>query len=333
VILNLEGRFYSDPAIFQAERKSIFARAWQPIAHEDRLPQPGDYFATRIAGTNVFLIRGADGAVRGFINVCRHRGAKLLEDGPGHCGEIRCPFHDWRFDQEGRLRDTPWYGHASPFELRDWPLLPVHVRSWRRLLFVALDPQDGLEEQLGDLPGQLAEAPLEGFQPFATQRFEVATNWKTYIDQFVENYHVPSIHSPDKSVAMDAFTSIPKKGMMVITTPAARAYGGKWLWGWPNWTLSLFAGGMKTSRINPLSAERFEAYFDYYFTDHSAESEPARRHVAEATESIFREDVRACELVQPGYSSGAYRSGPLHPELEASVAYFQRRVRDALDVS
>jgi choline monooxygenase len=329
-MLNLDSSFYHDPAIYAAERRCIFAPSWQLVTHESTLPNPGDYFTTRVAGTSVFVIRGEDNELRGFKNVCRHRGAKLLSDGVGHCSGLRCPYHDWHYDDRGRLIDTPWFGEPSPFELGRWPLFPVRVQSWRKLVFVALAPKVALEEQLGDLPDELAEADLEKFSSMAARRFDVAVNWKTYIDQFVENYHVPRIHSPDKSAAIETFSSTPRRGMMIITAPTARTYGSKWLWGWPNWTLSLFAGGMKTSRVNPASAQSLEVYFDFYFADGSDSALPLRSRVIGATESIFREDIKACELVQSNYASGDCSPGPLHPQLERSVEYFQCRVRDAL---
>jgi choline monooxygenase len=329
-VLNLSAEFYRDPTIFAAECEFIFARSWQLIASENCLPKAGDYHATRIVGTDILLIRGADGQLRGFRNVCRHRGAKLLQQGQGNCAVIRCPYHDWHYDTAGRLVDTPWFGETSPFEFNRWPLLAIQVQCWRGLVFAALKPEIGLMEQLGDLPEELADAPLESFSVGATRHFDVPINWKTYVDQFVENYHVPPTHAPDKSAAIETFTSTPRRGMMIITAPVARSYGAKWLWGWPNWTLSLFQGGMKISRINPLSAGTIEVDFGFYFADLSESGEAARNRVIEATESIFREDSSACLRAQAGYFSDSYTPGPLHPRLEQSVAYFQSRVQEAL---
>ena len=329
-ILNLGSECYRDPNIFGAESELIFAKSWQLIASENTLPKVGDYYATRIVGTDILLIRGTDGRLRGFKNVCRHRGAKLLQQGHGNCQVIRCPYHDWHYDTAGRLVDTPWFGEASPFELGRWPLHAIQVQCWRGLVFVALDPEMALMEQLGDLPEELADVPLEGFSLGAARHFDLAINWKTYVDQFVENYHVPPTHAPDKSAAIETFTSTPRRGMMIITAPVARSYGAKWLWGWPNWTLSLFQGGMKTSRINPLSAVTVEVDFGFYFADLSESGEAGRNRVIEATESIFHEDSSACLRAQAGYFSGSYTPGPLHPRLEQSVAYFQSRVREAL---
>jgi choline monooxygenase len=331
MLLNLEARYYSDPAVFSIERERIFRRAWQLVGSEATLAEPGSYLAVDIARMGIFVIRGQDGTLRAFHNVCRHRGARLLEAGTGRCAQVRCPYHDWRYDDNGQLIDTPWFGQASPFELSKWGLDPVCVQTWRGLVFVAVDPRTPLLEQLGDLPKKLEDVPLESFLPTGSECLSAPLNWKTYIDQFVEYYHTPSVHSPDKTVGIEHYTAEPAHHMMCMLAPAGSAfYGGRWLWAWPNWTLSVFSGGMKTSRVNPLSTEQIEVHFQYFFPDSSAASEPLRRRVMDTTRSIFVEDMRACEQVQANYSSGAYRAGPLHPQHERAVAYFQDQVRSAL---
>jgi len=132
-------------------------------------------------------------------------------------------------------------------------------------------------------------------------------------------------------VGIENYTAVPLRGMMrMVSPPGASFFGGRWLWAWPNWTLSLFPGGMKTSRVNPVSVDRIDVHFQYFFSDLSEAAEPTRRRVIDATSSIFAEDVRACSRAQANYSNGSYRAGPLHERHEQAVAYFQSRVRDAL---
>lgn len=334
-MLNLEGHLYTDPAVFALEREKIFKRTWQPLASATQLANVGDTVAADIAGWGVFIIRGQDGQLRGFHNVCSHRGARLLEPGRRNCDHVVCPYHHWQYDDHGALEDTPWYGDASPFDLAKLSLQPISVAVWRGLIFAAIEPATSLEQQLGDLPDELANASLEQFVATTGEELEAAINWKAYVDQFCEYYHVPAVHSPDKTVSVRNYEAIPRNGMMYMRATdqagtQAAYYGGKWLWAWPNWTLSLFPGGMKISRINPVSADKIRVRFDYFFADTSQAGEPTRSRVAGATKSIFLEDVRACERAQAGYASGSYRPGPLHPQHEQATAYFQSRVREAL---
>jgi choline monooxygenase len=328
---NLPAAYYVDPAVHQAERQSIFRRAWHLVGPEDHVAAPGQYVAVELAGWKVFALRGKDGQLRAFHNVCRHRGARLLPEGRGQCALLRCPYHHWVYDQEGRLKTAPWFGENPDFRVEDWPLKPVAHATWRGLLFVALDPVESLEAQLGDLEDELADAPVETYRATDTRHFLMKSNWKTYTDNFIEGYHIPGIHpSFIKVIDFARFETAVRRGLVRMTAPQkdGSVYGGKWLWMWPNWTLSLFPGGMNTSRINPLGVDETELCYHFYFTGEATAL--ARQRTVETVDAIIREDFGICEHTQKNYASGAYTPGPLSPRHESSVAYFQRRVLDAL---
>jgi choline monooxygenase len=332
VIVNLESRYYADSNIFEAERLRIFRTSWQLVCSADSIAEAASYRAAELAGSGILLIRGTDGELRAFRNVCRHRGSRLLEEGAGRCSVIACPYHGWQYDDRGRLIGTPWFDEATPFDLKSLGLSPLAIEIWRGLVFVALAPEASLLEQLGDLPQALADVPLESFTETHSEQLTAPLNWKGYVDQFVEYYHTPSVHAPDKSIGIAHYTAEPARGMMLMLAPEGSAfYGGRWLWAWPNWTLSVFSGGMKTSRIEPLAVDRIAVYFHYYFADTSAETRAARQRVIDATRHIFAEDVAACARAQRNYASGDYQPGPLHPRHERALAYFQGRVRAALN--
>jgi choline monooxygenase len=169
-VLNLDPAFYTAPGTFIDERDRIFAKTWQLLGPVSRLNERGAYTAAEIAGLKVFVVRGRDGALRGFRNVCRHRGARLLPEGNGRCGPIRCPYHNWAYDDEGRLLAAPWFGEDAVFRKEDWPLKPINVREWRGLVFVAIAPDRDLEHQLGDLITELADEPIESYQAVREER-------------------------------------------------------------------------------------------------------------------------------------------------------------------
>ena len=147
---------------------SYFAKTWQLMGPVSQLGQRGDYCAAEIAGHKVFAVRGRDGTLRAFRNLCRHRGARLLPEGNGRCPTIRCPYHQWVWADDGRLLAVPWFGEDPDFKLEDWRLEEIHLREWRGLLFIAIDPSISLEEQLGDLIAELRDEPIETYQ--AVQR-------------------------------------------------------------------------------------------------------------------------------------------------------------------
>jgi choline monooxygenase len=333
-LLNLAPQLYVSAATFARERERIFKHRWQMLGPVARLAEAGRYLALDVAGWKIFALRGRDGVLRAFHNVCRHRGARLLAEGIGRCSVLRCPYHQWVYDEQGALRHAPWFGESDQLRLDEWPLEPVALAEWRGLLFAAIEPEVALLEQLGDLPEELAEHPIETYTAVEQQRFEMRCNWKTYTDNFVEGYHIPGIHPGFmKVIEFAQFEAVARRGLVRMSSPQrdGSIYGGKWLWMWPNWTLSVFPGGMNTSRINPTAVDRTELTYDFYFADLGEAGAEARRRTIEVNCDIVREDFGICEGTQQNYASGAYRPGPLSPRHEASVAYFQSLVRAALD--
>jgi len=332
-LLNLEPAFYVDAAVYARERERIFRRCWQMLGPAARLAEPGRFLAVDLAGWKLFVLRGRDGVLRAFHNVCRHRGAQLLAEGRGSCQVLRCPYHNWVYAHDGALRQAPYFGEPGALALEDWPLLSAALGEWRGLLFVAIDPQEPLEAQLGELGEEIAEHPIETYGAVDERRFEMRCNWKTYTDNFVEGYHIPGIHPGFmKVIEFERFETVARRNLVRMSSPqrGGSIYGGKWLWMWPNWTLSVFPGGMNTSRINPTAADRTELHYDFYFADVSAATAAERARTIEVNCGIVREDFGICEGTQQNYASGAYRPGPLSPRHEQSVAYFQSRVRAAL---
>jgi choline monooxygenase len=332
--LNLDTRFYTDPALHERERQTIFKRHWQMLGPVSSLCEPGGYLAVTVAGWKLFALRGQDGILRGFHNVCRHRGARLLVEGIGNCRILRCPYHHWVYDQSGALRQAPWFGDDPEFKQVDWPLEKAELAQWRGLLFIAIDPVMSLLDQLGDLPEEVEGFPLESYTSIEEQRFVMRSNWKTYTDNFVEGYHIPGIHPGFlKVIDFKNFETVARHRLVRMTAPqkGGSIYGGKWLWMWPNWTLSVFPGGMNTSRINPHSVDSTELIYHFYFADISAAGEVTRRNTIDVNCGIVREDFGICQGTQENYASGAYSPGPLSPRHEASVAYFQSLVRTAVE--
>lgn len=328
----LEGRYYVDPSIFAAERERIFHPSWQFVATTQKLAKAGSYATIDVAGAAVFAVRGEDGVVRAFRNICRHRGSRLLEGAGDNCREIRCPYHGWRYGLDGALVETPWFDEETPFNLASFPLTPAAVAVWRGLIFVSVNPAGSLADQLGDLPRQLVDAPLEDMSEVSHPAFRAPFNWKVYIDQFTEYYHTPAVHAPDKNVGMQHFSAAPfHQGMLMQSPPGSAFYGGKWVWGWPNWTISTFPGGAKLSRVLPVSPEESEICFKFLFADIGEAGAAQRQRVIDATLQIFNEDVAALRRVQANLSSGFFEEpGPLHPRHEDATAYFQRKLREAL---
>jgi choline monooxygenase len=330
---NMRASRYTDNHTYEQEQQTLFRCYWQLFCHASQVANAGDYVSGDIAGMAVVAIRGSDGVLRAFLNVCRHRGARLLEPGTGNCETLRCPYHNWLYQSTGVLKHAPWFGKDESFRTEDWPLHGISIEMWRNLVFVAIDPATSLQQQLGAVVDELADVPVESYQPVATRELVFEANWKIYTDNFVERYHIPGIH-PEffRAIDFNKFETTAADSLVRMTAPPRQDlfYQGRWLWMWPNWTLSLFDGGMNTSRINPLAAGKTQLIYRFYFSDTSPATEDARQQTIAANIAVIEEDFAVCLATHQNYQSGLYSPGPLSPRHERGVEYFQRRYCDEM---
>jgi len=333
-VYGLPARWYCEREIYQAERRQIFAREWQLVGPASALPNPGDYVAAEVAGYRFFVIRDRDGALRGFHNVCPHRASQLLDDGAGHCDLLRCRYHGWVFDTAGNLRRAPDFGEAEWFRKENHGLMPIRIESWRGLVFANFDAgAPPLADALGSLPETVKDYPIETFTKVRQVEFEMACNWKNYTDNFVEGYHIPGIHPSFHAVIdFSKFETTHGDALVIMTAPQKNGsiYGGLWLWGWPNFTLSVYPGGMNCSRIVPVDERRTRIIYNFFFRDVSEAAAAQNERTIETNCDIVREDFGICERSQANLEAGIFQHGPLSPKHEIGVRYFHDRVRQAM---
>lgn len=329
LIPNLPSEHYIEPGFFSKERDLLFGHSWQLLGCAARLGAPGDYFATDIAGARVAIVRDNAGELRGFRNVCRHRGASLLTEGYGNTRQIRCPYHNWVYELSGELRRAPDFLPTGELNATGLALHEITVSEWRGLVFAALAPTQPLTTQLGATIDELRDEPMESATLVATERLEFNANWKIYVDNFVEGYHIPGIHPAFfRAIDFTRFQTTAHDGLVRMSAPTASElfYRGRWLWMWPNWTLSLYPGGFNTSRINPVSERRTELLYHFYFQDASAAARDEQLATVAGNMAVIREDFAICEEIHGNFEAGSYTPGPLSPKHETGVAYFQKRL-------
>lgn len=185
---------YTSEAFFRREVDNIFLKVWNLVGREDYVKNPGDFFTLELVGVPVIVMRGRDGVIRAFINSCRHRGAKLL-DGEGHCNTIRCPYHSWIYDNEGALVSAVGMRGVADFNNADAGLTPVRLETWLGFLFICFDPNAApLADYLGDLHRYVHSYGLESMVTVRRKTFALQTNWKFYVENSMENFHLPTVH-------------------------------------------------------------------------------------------------------------------------------------------
>jgi choline monooxygenase len=185
---------YSSREFYQREVSNIFLKCWNLIGRAEYVKNRGDYFTLSLVGVSLIIMRGDDGRIRAFINSCRHRGAKLLE-GEGHCKAIRCPYHSWLYSTRGDLRAANGMQDTRNFDPSGFGLTEVRLDMWSGFLFVNLDPGSvSLREYLGDLDSYTQSYEFETMVTVKRKDFTVRTNWKSYIENSMENFHLPTVH-------------------------------------------------------------------------------------------------------------------------------------------
>lgn len=185
---------YTSPEFFAREMERLFRPSWRLIGREDELAAPGAYRAVDTPAGPVVAIRGRDGALRAFLNSCRHRGAQLLE-AQGNCAAVVCPYHAWTYGLDGALLAAPGMDRTVGFDRRGNGLVPVRLESWGGFAFVNADPRaPALLETLGDLPETLAPYRFGDMRCVRRMEFDVACNWKLLAENAMEEYHTGTVH-------------------------------------------------------------------------------------------------------------------------------------------
>jgi Rieske 2Fe-2S family protein len=342
VIPTLPRDVYVSEVAWLEERERIFARQWVVVGRADDVDAPGDYLRTDVAGEQVLVVRDDGGELRAFYNVCRHRGAELVDIGAperGHLGPvIRCPYHQWTYGLDGGLRRRPFLPTEELDGEDDIALHPVGVDEWGGFLFVHLSPAAAppLASQLGAIIGRVRRYPLSELRRGVTLTYDVAANWKVLAENYNECDHCGPVH-PELCELIPAFRrgggglewedGIPHRdGAWTLTTTgtSTRApfrdldeaertrHKGELVY--PNLLLSLAAEHVAASTLRPHGPARTTVVCDLLFHPDEIASEgfdPS--DAAELWDLVNRQDWRICERVQRGMSSRAWQGGWFAP--------------------
>ncbi|HYD26426.1 aromatic ring-hydroxylating oxygenase subunit alpha [Brevundimonas sp.] len=327
--VTLPARLYGCPDAWARERAAVFGRAWLFLGHEAEAAAPGDWIATDLAGHRLLAVRGGDGILRAFHNVCRHRAGPLVRGSGGHCeGELVCAYHGWRYTLDGRLRAATGFGAAEGFDPRTLGLLEVRLETWRGLAFICPDAgARPLADHVAPLEALLAERGLEMAAPALRRSHDLGCDWKVYAENYLEGYHIGSVHPVLAGELGQADYRVRVDGDLVVQEAVGVNDGpqaGVWGWLWPNLGINVYRDGAMIERMTPLGPGRTR--LDYLFLNDSGPG--ALGEALEASDRLTAEDARICEAVQANLSAGAYDTGVLSARHEAAVAWFQSRLAE-----
>lgn len=332
--------WYLSSEVYAAERQTIFHSTWQVAARCEQVAHPGQFVTTEIAGVPIVVVRDEVGELRGFLNVCRHRAARVATEPAGTASRLRCRYHGWTYDLRGQLRGTPEFDGVADFRHDDHPLIPVAVSEWGPFVWTRIAPGDQpLTDFLAPLPRQSAVLELNTLRFVERREYELACNWKVYVDNYLDGgYHVNTVH-PGLAGALDysryrteiagntAVQTSPLKPPDAVrdsTVGRVRSGGMAYYW-WlfPNLMFNVYGGIMDTNLVQPLGPDRCRVVFDFYFRDTAGPA--ARQFIADSiavAEQVQQEDIAICEDVHRGLASGAFDTGRFSVRREVAGHHF-----------
>lgn len=359
----LAGTDYSTEAVFAEERERIWFGGWICIGRAEEIPEAGDYLVRDLVGESIIVTRNGAGEIRGFYNVCAHRGTKLLDDDPG-CGHVakafKCPYHAWAYDLDGRLIGTPNVDENELFERAAYPLHAIGAEAYAGFLFVNLAEEAERRPLLDELRD--GTESITNFERYRMDElrvgvrivYEVEANWKIVVENFNECLHCPTIHPElvqvvplyrfgevwdeqtrdDGNWMVDGATSFTKTGRSTLPPfpdllpDDYRMYYGTYQF--PNLMLNLHPDAGMAYTALPRGPAHTTVVSEYLFRPETiAAADFAPEPVVELWDLISKQDWAVCERAQTGVSSRAYRSG-VYPRQDRFLFAFNEQYRRAM---
>lgn len=345
--LSLPGWVYRDPAYFRVEMARLIRPAWQIVCHANEIPEAGDWRTLELLGESVLVIRGADGAVRAFANVCRHRGSRLVDDEGGCAKRLTCPYHAWTYATDGRLVGVPAKEDYPGLDAARLGLFPLDLEDWHGFLFVRLESGGpGLGVMMAPYEAEVAPHRFAALQPLGRiTRRPRDVNWKTIADNYSDGLHIGVAH-PGLSrlfggdYRIEAGEHVDRMSGELVARPSAnlseRAYqhflpgsDRQWLYFklWPNVAIDIYPDQVDFMHFVPVGpTETLIREISYGLPDQRREMKAARYLNWRINRRVNAEDTALVRRVQQGMGSSFYTPGPLGRS-EVCLRSFARKLR------
>ena len=356
----LASKFYTDPAILEVEKSHIFRRTWQLVGTLNQpcgegrnangaprtIAEPESFFTADVIGEPVVVVRDQQGALRAFSNVCRHRAGPIAA-GSGCKNVLRCGYHGWTYALDGRLIGTPDVEGVEFFDRTTMGMVPLRLETWEQLIFVNFDQNvEPLSTYLGEIPKQACGFQFAGLQLVERRDYIMDCNWKVYVDNYLEGYHIPIAH-PGLMREIDyanystetyryysqQFAPIrvmkPEDAGERFYPPGNGLQEALYFWIFPNLMLNIYPDNLSSNLVVPLSHDKTLTIFEWFF--HGAHSEEVRERIKRAvafSDEVQQEDIDLCRNVQRGLNSATYDRGRYSVKRENGVHHFHMLLSD-----
>ncbi|MFD3843190.1 aromatic ring-hydroxylating dioxygenase subunit alpha [Streptomyces sp. NPDC058642] len=364
LIATLSGGYYTDPGIFALEQQRIFEAMWFCVARASELGKPGSFRTYQVGRESVLITRSRDGSVKAFLNVCRHRGAKLCTEESGEVKRaFQCPYHAWTYGLDGKLIAAPNLTSMPDIDRTEYGLVNLHVREWLGYVWVCLaeNPPSFEADVIGEVVSRLGD--VESIERYGIDNlsvgkrivYDVKANWKLIIENFMECYHCATIHPELTEVLpefadgyaaqyyvghgaefgeeVQGFTVDGSEGLDRIPGVAEdqdRRYYAITVR--PQVFINLVPDHVIFHRMYPVSVDRTIVECDWLYLPHVVESGKDVSRSVELFDRVNRQDFDACERTQPGMSSRVYAKGGVLVPSEHHIGEFHAWVQGRIDV-
>lgn len=349
---------YRRADFFELESQKIFANAWVCVGYASQVDQPGKMLRAQVAGQPLVITRNKEGKLRGFFNVCRHRGSLLVLEEKKH-ERFRCPYHSWTYDLDGQLLNCPLFtlDHDKNFNKGEYNLLPARVSQYGCFIFVCLSEQTpNLSDYLGDMPQDYKNFPLEELKLVRRKKYNIKANWKLIAENFLEYYHLPWVHpelcevtpiemhkrNQGAGMYMSFYASpLGKSGSSLDSSALSPMPGlnkseqdsGYFPFVFPNVAMFLLPHHLFSLIISPQSINESQEFGDLLVHPSVFNDPDADKKIDEIFafyDMVNQQDILAVELVQQGIMAQTYPGGRMCYRFEEPVHRFQNMIIDHL---
>jgi len=347
----LPARWYTEPEFLSLEAEKIFYKTWQPVGRVEEVLRAGDFFSCEVLNQPLVITRNTEGVLRAFYNVCPHRAA-VVAHGRGNRKSLQCKYHGWTYDLDGRLLRAPEFEGVQNWDAQAVCLQSVQVEAWGPWVFVNLDPSAALmASAYGVIAKEIAAAGFELSEMRLVERrdYVINCNWKVYVDNYLEGYHLPIAHPglfrevDYDQYRVDTYRYYSKQHAPIRAVDpgetrdrryarcGAAEENALYYWIFPNVMLNVYLDNTSINIIIPLGQDKTLTVFEWYFeAPGTGAGWESMQQIIAFSDEIQQEDIELCEWVQRGLSSNAYETGRFSVLRENGVHHFQSLVHEFL---
>ena len=347
----LPARWYTEPEFLALEAEKIFYKTWQPVGRVEEVLRAGDFFSCEVLDQPLVIVRNKAGELRAFYNVCPHRAA-VVAHGRGNRKSLQCKYHGWTYDLDGQLLRAPEFEGVNDWDAQAVCLQSVQVEAWGPWVFVNLDPSAApMASAYGVIATEISAAGFNLSEMRLVERrdYVIDCNWKVYVDNYLEGYHLPIAHPglfrevDYDQYRVDTYRYYSKQHAPIrevdpgetrdrrYARSGAAEEDALYYWIFPNVMLNVYLDNTSINIIIPLGQDKTLTVFEWYFeAPGTGEGWESMQQIIAFSDEIQQEDIELCEWVQRGLRSNAYETGRFSVLRENGVHHFQSLVHEFL---